>query len=94
MRNSPIIETEQRSAVGNMSDCRHVCNSADVVVVSLILVLFHTFVEFHHEIISMAILLLSVDSRRVVVSYKQKYVRKVLVFCLVRLAQEKCCKVN
>ena len=29
------------------------------------------------------------DSRRVVVSYKQKYVHLVLVNCLVKLAQEK-----
>ena len=31
----------------------------------------------------------SIDSRRVVVSYKQKYVHKVLVNCLVMLTQEK-----
>ena len=42
-----------------------------------------------HEIISMAILLPSADSRRVVVSYKRKYVHKVLVNCLVKIAQEK-----
>ena len=39
--------------------------------------------------ISMAILLPSADSRRVVVSYKQKYVHEVLVNRLVKLAQEK-----
>ena len=39
--------------------------------------------------ISMAILLPSTDSRKVDVSYKQKYVHKVLVNCLVKLAQEK-----
>ena len=51
----------------------------------------HTFVEIDHEIISMAILLPSADSRKsnVVVSYKQKYVHKVLVNRLV-----KCSKVN
>ena len=43
--------------------------------------------EIDHEI--MAILLSSADSRRVVVSYKQKYVHKVLVNRLVKLAQEK-----
>ena len=32
----------------------------------------------------------SADSRRVVVSYKRKYVHKVLVNRLVKLAQEKC----
>ena len=37
-----------------------------------------------HEIISTAILLPSTDSRRVVVSYKQKYVHKVLVNRLVK----------
>ena len=42
--------------------------------------------QIDHEIISTAIL---ADSRRVVVSYKQKYVHKVLVNCLVKLAQER-----
>ena len=46
------------------------------------------FMEIDHEIISMAILLPSADSRRVVVSYKLKYVHKVLVKCLVKLAVE------
>ena len=40
-------------------------------------------------IISRAIILPSTDSRRIVVSYKQKYVHEVLVNCLVKLAQEK-----
>ena len=39
----------------------------------------NTFVENNHEIISTAILLPSTVSRRVVVSYKPKYVHKVLV---------------
>ena len=42
----------------------------------------HTFVEIDHEIISTAILLPSADSRRVV-SYKRKYMLKVLVNHLV-----------
>ena len=42
-----------------------------------------------NEIISMVVLYPSADSRWVVVSYKQKYVLKVLVKCLVKLAQEK-----
>ena len=46
----------------------------------------HTFVEIDHEII---ILLPSADSRRVVVSYKLKYVHEVLVNCLVKFAQAK-----
>ena len=58
------------SAVSNVSD----------------LALSHTFVEIHHEIISTAILLPFADSRRVVVSYKRKYVHIVLVNCLVKLA--------
>ena len=45
--------------------------------------------EIDHERISMAVLLPSADSRRVVVSYKGKYVHKVLVNRLVNLAQEK-----
>ena len=56
---------------------------------SLIPAQSHTFVEIDHEIISMVILLPSADSRRVVVSYKRKYVHKVLANCLVKLAQEK-----
>ena len=42
-----------------------------------------------HEIISMAILLPSADSRRVNVSYKWKYMHEVLVNRLVKLVQEK-----
>ena len=56
------------------------CLTADPGVMSSIL---------DHEIISKAILLPSTDSRRVVVSYKRKYVHKVLVNRLVKLAQEK-----
>ena len=40
------------------------------------------------QLFSMAFLLPSADSRRVV-SYKRKYVHKVLVNCLVQLAQQK-----
>ena len=65
------------------------CLTADPGVASLIPARSHTFVEIDHEIISMAILLPSADSRRVVVSYKQEYVQEVLVNCLVELAQEK-----
>ena len=56
---------------------------------SLISALSHTFVEIDHEIISTAILLPYADSRRVLVSYKLKYVHEVLVNRLVKLAQEK-----
>ena len=49
----------------------------------------HTFAEIDHEIISTAILLPSADSKRVVVSYKRKYVLEVLVNYLVKLVQGK-----
>ena len=48
----------------------------------------HTFVEIDDEIISTVILLPSTDSSRVVVSYKRKYVHKVLVNCLDNLPKE------
>ena len=65
--------------------------TADPGVVSLIVTRSHTFVEIDPEAISTAILLPSADSRKVVVSYKKKYVHKVhvLVNGLVKLAQEK-----
>ena len=53
------------------------CLTADPGIWSL----SHTLVEINHEIISTVILLPSTDSRRVVVSYKRKYVHKVLVNC-------------
>ena len=59
------------------------CLTADPGVVSLMPAQFHTFAEIDHEIISMAILRPSADLRRVVVSYKRKYVNKVLVNLLV-----------
>ena len=65
------------------------CLTADPGVISSIPARSHTFLEIDHEIISMTILLPNADSRRVVVSYKEKYVHKVLVNCLVKLAQEK-----
>ena len=46
------------------------CLTADPGVASLIPSWSHTLVEIDHEIISMAILLPSADSRRVVVGYK------------------------
>ena len=48
--------------------------TADPGVASSILAPSHNFVEIDHEIISIAILFLSADSRRVVVCYKRKYV--------------------
>ena len=63
--------------------------TADPGVASSIPARSHTFVEIDHEIISTVILLPSAHSRRVVVSYKRKYVHEVLVNCLFKLAQEK-----
>ena len=71
-----------RSAVRLVSGCRS-------RVWELIPAWFHTLGEIDHEIISTAFLLPSADSRRVVVSYKRKYVHKVLVNYLVKLAQKK-----
>ena len=67
------------------------CLTADPGVASSIPPWSHTFMEIDHEIISTAILLPSADSRRVVVSYKQKYMHKEQVNCLVKLTQEKKC---
>ena len=66
-----------------------VCLTADPGVARLILAQSNIFVEIDREIISRVILLPSADSRRVVVSYKQKYVDEVLFYCLVKLAQKK-----
>ena len=55
------------------------CLTADPGVASLIPAQSHTLVEIDHEIISAANLLPSADSRKVVVSYKGKYVHEVLV---------------
>ena len=65
------------------------CLTADPGISSLIPAWSHTFMEIDHEIITTAILLPSTDSRREVVSYMRKYVHKVLVNRLVKLAREK-----
>ena len=66
------------------------CLTADPGVASSIPARYHTFVEIDHEIISTVILLLPlIYSRRVVVSYKRKYVHKLLVNHLLKPAQEK-----
>ena len=67
------------------------CLTADPGVASLFPARSRTFAEIDREIISMAILLPSTDSRRVVVSYKRKYVHEVLVSHLAKLTQEKTC---
>ena len=60
------------------------CLTADPGVASSIPDRSHTFVEIDHELISTAILLPSAGSRRVAVSYKQKYepVHEEMVNCL------------
>ena len=66
------------------------CLTADPGVTSLIRVRSHTFMEIDHEMISTVILLLPlIHSRRVVVSYKRKYVHELLVIRLFKPAQEK-----
>ena len=65
------------------------CLTADPGATSSIPAQSHTFMEIDQGIISTAILLPSAESRRVVVSYKRKYVHKVLINPLVKLAQEK-----
>ena len=66
------------------------CLTADPGVSSSIPARSHTFVETDHEIISTVICSLLLNhSRRVVVSYKRKYMHEVMVTCLFKLAQEK-----
>ena len=66
------------------------CLTADPGVASSIPARYHTFVEIDHEIISTVIRSLPlIYSRRVVVSYKRKYVHKLLVNRLLKPAQEK-----
>ena len=64
-----------------------ICLTGDPGVTSSIPARSDSSAEIDHEIISMAILLSSADSRRVV-SSKQKYVHEVLINPLVKLAQE------
>ena len=64
------------------------CLTTDPGVACSILARSYPFVEIDHKIISTAILLASAESRAVV-SYKGKYVHKVVVNCLVKLTQEK-----
>ena len=81
--------TGPRSAVGNVSGYRCVsdCRSR---VTSSIPVRSHTFVEIDHEMISTINSSLPlIHSRRVVVSYKRKYVHELLVNRLFKPAQEK-----
>ena len=84
---SPLIQTlPGRVAQWVTYLTADMCLTADPEVVSTIPARSHTFMEIDHEIISKVILLPSANSRRVVVSYKRKYVHKVLVNRLVKLA--------
>ena len=66
------------------------CLTADPGVASSIPARSHTFVEIDHEIISAVNLLLPlIHSRRVVVSYKRKYVHKLLANRLFKPVQVK-----
>ena len=67
------------------------CLTADPGVPSSLPARSHTFIEYDHKIISMAILLPSGDSRRGVVIYKQKHVHEVLINHIVKHAQENKC---
>ena len=83
-----LSETEVYHLPGRVAQSV-MCLTADPGVSASIPARSHTFAEIDQEIISMAIFLPSTDSKRVVVSYKRKYVHEVLVNWLVRLAQEK-----
>ena len=72
------VKNGPRSTVSNVPDSRSRIASSS-----------HTLVDIYQEIIATAILLHSADSIRVVVSYKQRCVHKVLVNSLLKLAKEK-----
>ena len=68
------------------------CLTADPGVANSIPARYHTFVEIDHEIISTVILLLPlIYSRRVVVSYKRKYVHKYWLTACSSLPSKKNC---
>ena len=81
----------QHNAVSNISGYRYMsdCRSRGRKFNHGLVPYSHTFVEIVHEIISMTILLPSTDLRGVVIRYKRKYVHKVLVNSLVKLAKKK-----
>ena len=86
VRNIPVQVDDKKLA----SMYKDAVGDKSAVITEVCKPLTHSlFTEIGREIISTAIFLPSVDSRRVVVKYKRKYVHKVLVKCLVKLAQEK-----
>ena len=89
---SPFYFDYMPGRVAQLVTClaTYACLTADQGVASSIPVRSHTFVEIDHEMISTVILLLPlIHSRRVVVSYKRKYVHELLVNRLFKPAQEK-----
>ena len=74
-----LICTEGRVALSVTCLATIASLTADPGVASSIPARSHTFVEIDHEIMSMVILLPLNHSRRVVVSYKRKYVHGLLV---------------
>ena len=68
------------------------CLTSDPGVESSIRAQYHTFMEFDHEIISMVILLPSDSFKKGFVSYKRKCVQELLVYRLLKPAQEKVCQ--
>ena len=88
------LENHQKGSLGRVAQsvtclATDACLTADPGVESSIPVRSHTFVEIDHEIISTVILLPLIYSRRVVVSYKRKYVHELLVNRLFKPAQKK-----
>ena len=72
-----------------MATLNDACLTADPGVASSIPARYHTFVDIDHEIISTVILLPSADLfKKGCVSYKRKYVHKLLVNRLLKPAQE------
>ena len=85
-----IFDSPDRIAQSVMFLATDASLTADPGVANPIWVRSHTFMEIDHDLISTVILLPSAESsRRVVVSYKRKYVHEVLVNCLFKHAQEK-----
>ena len=81
--------TWPRSIVGKVSGCRRLL-TAKSSALSSSPDRPHTCVEIvDHGLIPMVCLLLSAESRRVVVIYKRKYVHEVLVNHLIKLVHEK-----
>ena len=86
---SPLRDQSTRCRVAQLVTClaTDACLTADPGVASSIPARYHTFVEIDHE--TVILLLPLIYSRRVVVSYKRKYVHKLLVNRLLKPAQEK-----